>query len=131
MIPVRRIFVCLLLPSVLLGAAPALQTDTTAAGVPYGWVGSRPTQPAPTVIFLGGAIAENLTQPHYLEGVAALGPHIWCVTLDLPGHGSETQAGEPGGISTWRHRLERNDPFLAVYAGRVAVVLDEWIGKKY
>jgi pimeloyl-ACP methyl ester carboxylesterase len=128
---VHRISLYLLFLPLLLGAAPALQTDTTTAGVPYGWVGSRPTQPAATVIFLGGAIAENLTQRHYLEGVDALGPNIWCVTLDLPGHGSETQPGEPGGIATWRHRLERNDPFLAVYAKRVAEVLGDWIGKKY
>ena len=120
----------LLFPA-LLGAAPTLQTDTTAAGVRYGWVGSRPTQPAPTVVFLGGAIAENLTQPHYLEGVDALGPRIWCVTLDLPGHGSETQAGEPGGIATWRQRLERNEAFLEPYVRRVSGVLDEWIARKH
>lgn len=115
----------------LLATVPPLNTATTPEGVPYGWVGDRPTKPAPTVIFLGGAIRDNLTQPHYLEGVDGLGRKVWCVTIDVPGDGNETVPGEPGGMSTWRHRLEKNDAFLTAFSRRVSTVLDHWIAQNY
>lgn len=73
----------------------------------------------------------DLTQPHYLEGVAKLGPEVWCVTLDIPGHGTEALPDEPGGLSTWRHRLEKNTPFLADYTARASSVIDHWVERRF
>jgi len=56
-----------------------------------------------------------------------LGPEVWCVTINLPGHGVERREGEPAGLSSWRYRLEKEDDFVAYFVPRASRVLDHLI----
>ena len=101
-----------------------VQISSTPNGVRFGWLGDKPVRPAPTVLFLGGPVESAFNQPHFREGIDALREGVWCVSLDLPGHGKDVRAGEPGGIASWRHRLEKGEDFVAYFVGRATAVLD-------
>lgn len=112
-------------------AQPKVQMEITPGGVRYGWVGAKPGRPAPTVFFLGGAVEDNLTEPHYVEGINALGAGVWCVTVDLPGHGRDVRPNEPDGLPAWRYRLEHGDDSIAHFTRRASAVLDHFVAQKY
>jgi alpha-beta hydrolase superfamily lysophospholipase len=121
----------LFLPDVRSAADAHLQRSTTKEGIAFGWVGDLPSKPAPTVFFLGGAIEDSLTQPHYLEAVDALGAGVWCVTIDLPSHGRGRRPGEPTSLAGWRFRFEHNEDVTADFVREASAVLDHLIAQKY
>jgi alpha-beta hydrolase superfamily lysophospholipase len=119
-----------LLPAALLPAEIHVKTAATRGGVPFGWVGEKPESPAPTVFFFGGAIADSLTQPHYQDAIDGLGPAVFKVTMDLPGHGSDKRPDEPASLQAWRHRLDRGEDLTGEFVRRASPVLDYLVEAK-
>lgn len=124
--------VLLLLPSLARSAGEMrLHLATTKEGSAFGWVGDMPSKPMPTVFFLGGAIEDSLTKPHYLEAVETLGQGVWCVTIDLPCHGRERRSQEPPSLEGWRFRLDRDEDVVAEFVGVATTVLNHLVAQKY
>ncbi len=114
----------------LLAAEIRVETAATPGGIQFGWVGERPQKPAPTVFFLGGAIADSLTQPQYQEAIEVLGSGVFKVTLDLPGHGTQTRPGEPVSLNAWRYRLDRGEDVAGDFTRRARMLLDHLVEAK-
>jgi len=126
----------LILPLVLgtgavIAAEPAVQTAVTKDGLRFGWLGSKPTNPLPTVLFIGGAVEDSLVGPEYTEAITTLGPRFLFATLDIPGFGEDRREGEPGGIQTWRYRLDHNEDFIGDFVRRASAVLDHLIAEGF
>ncbi|MFN7921230.1 MAG: prolyl oligopeptidase family serine peptidase [Bryobacteraceae bacterium] len=115
----------------LCQAQPKLQVERTSNGIRFGYLGAKPAAPRPTVLFLGSAVEDGLTQPHFLQGAETLGGEVLSVTLDLPGHGESRQAGEPAGLDAWRHRLDRNLALTSDLTARARELLDHLIANRF
>jgi len=126
----------LILPLVLGAAAavaadPVVNSGVTKDGLRFGWIGDKPTRPMPTVLFIGGAVEDSLVGPEYTEAMRTLGPRFLFATLDIPGFGGDRREGEPGGIATWRYRLDRNEDFIGGFVRRASTVLDHLIAERF
>jgi pimeloyl-ACP methyl ester carboxylesterase len=126
-----RTVMLLLLPNFMSADNLRLQQGVTSEGIAYGWVGAKPTQPAPTVFFFGGAIEDSLTRPHYLEAVEALGADVWCVTIDLPCHGRQRRPDEPPSLAGWRYRFERDEDVTADLVRSATAVLNYLVAESH
>lgn len=104
---------------------------TTKAGIRFGIWPAKPEKPVPTLFIFGGSIEETLNSAYFRQSgnqLAKLG--YLCVGVDLPGHGTDTRAGEPAGIDAWRARCEKGEDFVAQATERFRAVLDELIDLK-
>ncbi|MFJ3045314.1 alpha/beta hydrolase family protein [Herbaspirillum chlorophenolicum] len=110
-------------------AAPTLHRGVTPEGVPYGWVGDLPKKPAPTVIFLGGDIATNLTASAYAEGVDAICKVAFCITLDGPSEGSDRKNQRISSLEEWAVRAVEREDFVSKFVTRSKTMLDYLIGQ--
>ncbi len=111
---------------------PKVTVLETAGKVRFAVLGDKPAEPAPTLIVLSGAGDETLTSAYFLQGgVPLLKQGYLCVSLDLPCHGQDVLAGEPAGISGWRHRLEAGQDLMADLNRRTKAMLDYLVENKY
>ena len=84
--------------------------ERTPSGIRYGVVKPAPTRRAPTVFFFAGSAGQSLSEERFVACQKAFGPEVLKVSIDLPGHGDDQRAGEPGSLRTWRHRLDAGAP---------------------
>jgi pimeloyl-ACP methyl ester carboxylesterase len=121
-------FLTLILLSVsLAGADTRVQTATTREGVRFGWTGEKPAKPAPTVFFLGGSLEDELNAAACQEAIDALGPNVFKVSVDLPGHGADVRPGEPASMRSWRARLEHGEDVVGDFTKRATAVLNHLV----
>ena len=113
-------------------AIPPVKVLQTEGGVRFAVLGDKPTRPAPTLIVLSGAAEETLGSAYFLQGgVPLLKQGYLCVSLDLPCHGQDQPAGQPGGIAGWRHRLEMGQDLMADLNRRSTAMLDYLVANGY
>ena len=133
---------CMALPvvAVLLSATlqaqdkplPPITNLKTPDGVAFAVMGEKPAAPAPTLFVFASDTKTSLTSKDFNNVGQLLVPHGYiCVSLDVPGHGEDTRAGEPGGISSWLTRLGKGENFVEVFTKRVSQVLDYLVAEKY
>lgn len=132
------LFVVSMLPVTGLRAAdavnqkPTVQILKTDGGVRFGILGSKPEQPAPTLIVLASSPEDTLGNDYFLQcGVALSKQGYLCVSLDLPCHGQERVTGEPDGIAGWRHRLDAGQDLLGDFQRRSQAMLDYLIANNF
>jgi dienelactone hydrolase len=111
---------------------PALDGEVlnaeTPDGVEYGLWGTQVTYPAPTLFIFASDINATLDDPYFRQCGDALAKQGYlCVSLDLPGHGTDQREGEPGALETWRKRCDADENFIAPFTARVGTVLDHLI----
>lgn len=103
----------------------------TKAGLRFGIWPKKPEKPAPTLFIFGSSIEETLNSPYFRQCGNQLSKHgVLCVSVDLPGHGSNLLPGEPAGIEAWRFRCEKGQNFVAQATDQFKAVLDELIELK-
>lgn len=100
----------------------------TPDGIEYGLWGTKVNYPAPTLFIFASDINATLDNPYFRQCGDALAEQGYlCVSLDLPGHGTDQREGEPGSLGTWRTRSDNNEDFIAPFTARVRAVLDHLI----
>ena len=114
-----------------------LQTLETRTGVRFGLWSNAPAapatpasqaMPAPTLFILASTIDGTLGDAYYRQAGNALAAHGYlCVSIDLPGHGTQRRTNEPPELPGWRQRFERGDDFVAETNQRLSQVLDHLI----
>jgi len=123
--------VVLSLSSVTVAADPigkAVVQKTTPDGVAYGVWGDLVGKPASTLFILSGTIDGTLDSAYFRQcgnELAELGYIL--VSIDLPCHGTQTEEGEPAGLSGWSHRVGNDEDIVAEANARLSSVLDELI----
>lgn len=104
----------------------------TPEGVRFGIWGTKPSYPAPTLFVFSATIDESLGDPYYRQcGNALAEQGFLCVSLDLPGHGSDQRDGEPAGLAAWRVRSDHGEDFVTPFTEQVREVLDYLIEAGY
>jgi dienelactone hydrolase len=114
---------CLSLPAF----AQPLQQAQTPEGYRYGWIGAMPKKPAATVLFLGGQVEYNITDPQYAGAVKALCQKVLCLTIDGPGEGADVTDPKVQSLNLWAQRLATNKDFMGDFTRRAGVVLDRLV----
>lgn len=115
-----------------LGKARAdLQIARTDSGIRFGILGSKPAQPAPTIIVLALSIEETLTETYLRAGNELMRQGFLVVSIDLACHGQWRGAGEPVGLEGWKARLDKGEPFVEQTTDRLSKVLDHLIERGY
>lgn len=112
---------CLSLPAY----AQPLQHAKTPDGYRYGWIGEMPKKPAPTVLFLGGQVEYNISDPPYSKAVELLCKRVLCLTIDSPGEGADAPASKGRGLVFWAQSLAAKKDFVGDFVHRANVVLDK------
>jgi dienelactone hydrolase len=103
-------------------------TAKTPDGIEYGLWGTKVTYPAPTLFIFASDIKGTLDNPYFRQCGDALAEQGYlCVSLDLPGHGADQRAGEPGALGTWRTRSDEGEDFVKPLTDRVRAVVDHLI----
>lgn len=109
-----------------------LVNGTTADGVQFATLGSKPAKPAPTLFVFATDVGTSLTEPVYLKAGIDLIKQGWlCASLDLPCHGAQHRDGEPAGLEGWRHRINAGEDPMAEFTDRCRRVLDYLIAEGY
>lgn len=104
----------------------------TPNGLRFGIWGTKVSYPAPTLFVFSATIDQSLGDPYYRQCGAALAEQgFLCVSLDLPGHGLDQRADEPGGLRAWRARSDRGEDFVTPFTQRARGVLDYLIRAGY
>lgn len=126
---------------VAIGSVPAFAEEAssrkvltlkTPSGVAYGIWGEKPAAPAPTLIILAGTVEGTLGDPYYRRAGNILAEKgFLCVSIDLPCHGAQVNAGEPPQLSGWCYRAEHGDDFVAEFSKRLSSALDDLIAQGY
>lgn len=107
------------------GQAVHILTTAPRDGTRFGVLGPKPKQPAPTLLILAGSIELALGEAYFRQAGNRLRERGWlCVSLDLPAHGMDRHPDEPEGLRGWRHRIDREQDFVAPWTARVSQVLD-------
>ncbi len=104
----------------------------TPGGIPFGLWGKKVAYPAPTLFVFSASVQESLGDPYYRQcgkTLADLG--YLCVSLDLPGHGSDRREGEPEGLDAWRFRSDHDEDFVSPFTQQAKSVLDFLIESGY
>lgn len=106
-----------------------MQLLQTPSGVEYGLLSEPSGQPAPLLLYLGGTIADALTNPDFCRVCDLLVDKGWlAVSIDLPVHGKDVREGETGwDMGGWRARLERGEDLLGDFIRRGTAVLDHLV----
>lgn len=116
-------------PAALQGSVVKLQTPE---GIGFGIWGTKATWPAPTLFIFSATIDESLGNPYFRQcGNALAEGGFLCVSLDLPGHGSDRRQEEPEGLNAWRVRSDRGEDFITPFSQRAREVLDYLIEAGY
>lgn len=103
-------------------------TAKTADGIEYGLWGTKVSYPAPTLFIFASEIHDTLDNPYFRQCGDVLAEQGYlCISLDLPGHGTDQREGEPGSLGTWRTRSDAGEDFIAPFTARVRAVLDHLI----
>jgi dienelactone hydrolase len=104
----------------------------TPGGMRFGLLGSKPSQPAPTLFVFATDLEQTLSDERYVQvGRLLQESHFLIVSLDVPCHGEDRRKDEPEGIAGWRFRLESRENFLVDYVARASSVLDFLIQERY
>ena len=124
----------------LLWMCPAKATEVerqpilmeTMTGVQFGLWGNESDRPSPTLFVLASSIEATLGDSYYRQSGNALSNLGYlCVTIDIPGHGSQHRSDEPDGLAGWRYRTDRGEDFVAETNQRLKEVLDFLIREGY
>ena len=104
----------------------------TPDGIPFGVWGNELTYPAPTLLVLSATIDESLGDSYYRQcGNSLAEAGYLCVSLDLPGHGTDQREGEPVGLAAWRMRSDAEEDFVAPFTVQVRMVLTHLVDTGY
>ncbi len=98
--------------------------EQTPDGVRFGVVTPKPSGRAPTVFFFAGSAEQSLSEQRFVDCQKALGLNVLKVSIDLPGHSEDQRTGEPGGLKTWRYRIDHQEDIIAATVKRATAVLD-------
>jgi dienelactone hydrolase len=112
---------CLSLPAY----SQPLQQAKTPEGYRYGWIGAMPKKPMPVVVFLGGQLEYNISDPPQAKAVEILCKRVLCLTIDSPGEGADTPASKARGLVFWAQSLAAGKDFTGDFVRRANVVLDK------
>lgn len=98
---------------------------TTGTGVEFGIWGDTSHGPAPTLFVLAGTIDGTLGSSYFRQCGNELAQYGFiCVSVDLPCHGTQSAADEPGGLNGWSYRAARKQDFVSASNRRLSDVLD-------
>lgn len=115
--------------------SPSAQVEilTTKGGIRFGLWRGKNALPAPTLFVFGTTFEQTLGDPYLRQSCNSLAESGYiCVSLDLPGHGSEIEPGETAqGLNAWRSRLDRGESVITEYVGKITKVLDYLIAAGY
>ena len=104
----------------------------TPEGVRFGIWGKEVNYPAPVLFIFAGSIEQSLGDAYFRQcGNQLAEKGFLCVSLDLPGHGSDRQEGEPEGLSAWRYRTDSGKDFVAPFTKKVRAILQYLIETGY
>lgn len=113
------------------GQEPTITQSETPTGVKFFYLGDAPLKPSPTLFFLAADGDSTLRDPSFLQCGAELQKiGVFCVSVDLPGHGAETRAGEPPGLVAWRARIDAGENPLVDLSARITSVIDHLAATK-
>lgn len=119
--------------SALAESTREFQIRRTAKNVPYGVVGdlTKIKSPAPTLLIFAHGLDVMRQQPVYTEIAALLESQGWIsIIVEPPCHGEDVRPEEPGQLTGWRHRAERDEAFIAAFCTKASGVLDTLIEEK-
>jgi len=106
-------------------SSPRLEVMKTSSGVEFGLWGHLEAKHAPTFFILANSLEETLGSDYFRQsGNDLVKQGYLCVTVDIPGHGTELRSDEPEGIETWRVRTNAGEDFVAKTNRRLTEVLD-------
>ena len=105
----------------------------TKSDVPFAILGTKPAAPAPTIFVFGGDMRNSLIQEDGNRLGRILIPHgYFCVSLDIPCHGTDVRPGEKSGdLTGWKDRVVKGENIVAQFTERFSKVLDHLIEEKY
>lgn len=113
-------------------AAEAVLPLKTSNGVEFSILGPKPEKPAPTLFIFALDAKTTLNSPLYRQAGNVLAKQGYlCVSVDLPCHGDQKRAGEPGELAGWRHRVDAGDDPMAELTRRTKSVLAFLIAEGY
>lgn len=113
------------------GLEPTITQSETSTGVKYFYLGDAPSEPSPTLFFLAADGNSTLRDPSFLQCGAELhGAGVFCLSIDLPGHGAESRDGEPQGLAAWRMRIDAGENPLKDLSARITSVIDHLAATK-
>ena len=121
-----------LLLVLLLGArgeAAQVTVVTTPEGVEFGFLGSKPTTPAPTLFVFSQDIQGTLSAIEAGRLLAARG--FLCVSLDVPCHGKDNPEKFTNALAGWADRLKRGGELIHGFTAKCTKVLDFLIAEGY
>ncbi len=102
----------------------------TTTGVEFGIWNQGESSPAPTLFILANSIEGTLGDPYFRQSGNQLAEQGWlCVTIDIPGHGSQEREGEAKGLAGWRERIDQGKNLVAETNHRLSEVLDHLIAE--
>ncbi|MBN2456682.1 MAG: prolyl oligopeptidase family serine peptidase [Sedimentisphaerales bacterium] len=104
----------------------------TQSDIRFGICPKRPKAPTPTLFIISATIEESLGEPYSRQcGNDLAKKGYLCASMDLPCHGKGKRPDEPEGLSGWRHRLEKSEPFIEQFNEKMTQVLDYLITNGY
>ncbi len=107
-------------------------TLNTPEGIRVGLWGTKVTYPAPTVFVFSATIEESLGDAYFRQSGNQLADQGYlCVSLDLPGHGTDHRVDEPENLDAWRYRSDQGEDFVAPFVSQARQVLDYLIEAGY
>jgi dienelactone hydrolase len=134
----RRMLLVFSLTLIMAGVAasqetiPKLEVLKTPGGTRLGVLGPKPAAPAPTLLVFATDLENTLPVPAYSQIGHLLMKEGWLVAgVDLPCHGPQQRAGEPGGLDGWRFRADKGEDVVADLTKRAREALDFLIKEGY
>jgi dienelactone hydrolase len=104
----------------------------TPRGTRFGILGPKPAAPAPILFVFANQIPDTLNTDSYNKiGRLLASKGVVSVAIDLPCHGEDVVAGEPGGLDGWAHRLRNGSNPIPILVANATDVLDYLIAEKY
>lgn len=114
------------------GAKLSVQVLKTPSGERFGMLGKKGSGPAPTLFVFATGLEESLQSADFNRVGHLLGQKgFLCVSVDVPCHGKDRAAGEPGGLHGWPSRLEKGKPLVEAFAKKSSHVLSYLIEEGY
>jgi len=108
-----------------IAAPEPLQQAKTPEGYRYGWIGAMPKKPMPVVLFLGGQLEYNISDPPQAKAVEILCKRVLCLTIDSPAEGEDLPASKARSMVYWAQSLAAKKDFTGDFVRRANVVLDK------
>jgi dienelactone hydrolase len=104
----------------------------TPTGIRFGLSGEKRDRPAPTLFILASSVEDSLGSEDFAKvGRLLLSKGFICVSVDMPCHGLDQKAAEPGGLAGWRFRLEKGEDLVGTLTKSLSAVLDHLIQAGY